>query len=411
MDTADISNRISNLYKTEASKMISVLCKYYGIQFMDNAEEIVSETFLTASEDWLNKGIPNNPIPWLYSVAKNKAINRYKREKIHDQKIIDHYRQESNSSKIDFDFVMEEVIDSQLMMMFVLSHPSIPIESQIGLALRILCGFTIDEIAKTFLTNKETISKRLYRAKEVLRENGISLKYPTPDEFQNRLQSVLRTIYLIFNKGYSMEGLEKEIRKSLCLESIHLCSLLLETKISIHSDVYALLSLFCFQYSRFDSRFGHEGEIVLYEDQNREFWNLEFIQKGKYFYHLLIQNPMFSKFHLEANIAFWHSLPEGTNGKWQSISELYSALHLIESSSLIQLNRIYAIYKAYGNKEAIRELGKLDLPKNSYYFSLLGELYSGLDPLKSKEYFMEAISYVTSPKEINSIQNRMKKLL
>ncbi|TGM28784.1 RNA polymerase sigma factor [Leptospira levettii] len=407
----DISNRIAGLYKTEASKMISVLCKYYGIQFLDNAEEIVNDTFLTASEDWVKKGIPNNPIPWLYSVAKNKANNRYKRDKIHHQKVIDHYLQETVSSEMDFDIVMEEVIDSQLMMMFVLSHPSIPMESQIGLALRILCGFTIDEIAKTFLTNKETISKRLYRAKEVLRENGISLEYPTSDEFQNRLQSVLRTLYLIFNKGYSMEGLETEIRKSLCLESIHLCSLLVKTKISIHSDVYALLSLFCFQYSRFDARLGEEGEMILYEDQKREFWNLEFIQKGKYFYHLMSQNPMFSKFHLEANIAFWHSFPEGTNGKWQSICELYSALLFIESSSLIQLNRIYAVYRAYGNKEAIEELGKLALPKSSYYFSLLGELYSELDPLQSKEYFMEAISYVTSSQEMNSIQNRMKKLL
>ncbi|XDD47500.1 RNA polymerase sigma factor [Leptospira sp. WS39.C2] len=404
------SDKISDYYKTESPKMVSVICKYYGFPFYDSAEEIVNETFLNATIDWKSNGVPENPIAWLYAVARNKAKNISQRESNFQFNILPKYLYGLTNTKSVPEFSEEEIVDSQILMIFAISHPIIPVESQIGLALRILCGFSIEDVALAFFTNKETINKRLYRAKEILRENKINLDYPSPGDIVFRLNSVLRTLYFIFNKGYSSNGLDLNIRKSICLESIRLCGILLENKINLHSDVYSLLSIFYFQYSRFDSRVGNEGEMVIYAEQNREIWNQNFIKKGEYFFHQASKTPTFSKYQIEANISYLLTLSDEIEGKWQKILDLYTALLHIEPSTLINLNRTYALYKVSGSLPAIKEMEKIESGKNSHYYILLGELYFDLDPLKAQSYFLKAISILSNPVEINSVSERTKKL-
>ena len=160
---------IPHLFRTEFRKITAVLCKLFGIEHIEIAEDIASETFLSALETWTYKGIPENPVAWLYSVAKNKAKNYIIRNKVFTDKIVKQLKyavQENN--EIEIDLSEKNITDSQLQMLFAICHPSISTEAQIGLSLRILCGFGIDEIANAFLTNKETINKRLFRAKEKL---------------------------------------------------------------------------------------------------------------------------------------------------------------------------------------------------------------------------------------------------
>ncbi|TGM63098.1 RNA polymerase subunit sigma [Leptospira meyeri] len=398
---------LPHLFRTEYSKIISVLCKQYGFNQIEIAEDITSETFLVASQVWGLNGIPQNPVAWLYAVAKNKAKNLVHRDSIFQKKILPIYQRNQNEFEADLDLSEENIMDSQLRMIFALSHPTIPLESQIGLSLRILCGFGIEEIARAFLSNRETIGKRLSRAKERLRENNITLDFPPPNEWEDRLTSVLRTIYLLFNEGYSSQSQDRILRKDLCLEAIHLCSLLLENKETNTSEVNALLALLCFHISRFDARLDSEGEIVLYRDQDRSLWNEDFIKKGEYFLHQSNKDPKFSKYHLEANIAYWHTIPDGREKKWETIFQLYTGLLELEPSQIILLNRTYALFRAKGRESALKEIGGFELKTNPYYFSLLGELYMDVDPDKAEDYFRQALSWAKTEADKTAIQKKL----
>jgi RNA polymerase sigma-70 factor (ECF subfamily) len=187
----------------EYRKIVSVLSKRFGFDQVEIAEDIASETFLTAAQTWSLKGLPENPVAWLYFVAKNKAKNHLQRESLFQKKISPELKNGiPDFDEPEIDLSPQNINDSQLQMMFAICHPSISAEAQIGLSLRILCGFGIEEIADAFLTNKETINKRLFRAREILREEKIKIEIPDTSLIEARLDTVLTTIYLLFNEGY-----------------------------------------------------------------------------------------------------------------------------------------------------------------------------------------------------------------
>src|SRR6478609_163454 len=186
---------IPHLFTTEFRKITAVLCRLFGIAHIEMAEDIASETFLSAVETWSYKGIPENPTAWLYTVAKNKAQNYINRNTLFKEKIAVQIKHSlSEKLEMEIDLSDKNITDSQLQMLFALCHPSIPTDAQIGLSLRILCGFGIDEIANAFLSNKETINKRLFRAKEKLRSEKVAIEFPPENEITRRLETVLTTL-------------------------------------------------------------------------------------------------------------------------------------------------------------------------------------------------------------------------
>src|SRR5579863_4698203 len=224
---------IPHLFRMEYRKIVSVLSRRFGFEQIEIAEDIASDTFMTATQSWGINGLPENPVAWLYSVAKNKAINHLQRNTVFENKIAPELKRSSfTSPDPEIDLSPENISDSQLQMMFAICHPAISQEAQIGLSLRILCGFGIEEIADAFLTNKETINKRLYRAKEKLREEKIKIEMPPSVQMEHRLETVLATIYLLFNEGYYSECQNLILRKDLCLEAMRLCHMLVENKIT-----------------------------------------------------------------------------------------------------------------------------------------------------------------------------------
>src|SRR6185312_7842273 len=209
---------IPQLYRTEFRKIAAVLCRLFGIEHISIAEDIVGDTFLLAAETWGPKGVPQNPAAWLYTVAKNKAKDFLKRNTIYNEKVSPAIQRTiDQSNEIEVDLSTTNIKDSQLQMMFAICYPGIPPESQIGLSLRILCGFSIDEIADAFLSNKETINKRLYRAKEKLKEDKVRIEMPPDSEIDKRIDNVLTTLYLLFNEGYYSSNQNTILRKDLCL--------------------------------------------------------------------------------------------------------------------------------------------------------------------------------------------------
>ncbi len=401
---------IPHLFRTEFRKITSVLCKLLGIDHIELAEDIASDTFLLAVETWSYKGIPENPIAWLYTVAKNKAKNHIQHNAVFTQKIVQQLKSASSIHEIEIDLSNKNITDSQLQMLFALCHPSIPTEAQIGLSLRVLCGFGIDEIADAFLTNKETINKRLFRAKEKLRKEKVPIKFPNETEINNRLDAVLTTLYLLFSEGYYSESQDTVLRKDLCLEAMRLTHLLIENEQTNQPSVNALLSLMCFHASRFEARKNEKGEMVLYQDQDETLWNQELIAKGLYFLDQASRGNAISKYHIEAGIAYWHTIKADTKEKWENILQLYNRLLQIQYSPIAALNRTYALSKANGKKKAILEAEKLKLEDNHFYFTLLGELYKDINNKKSKENFQKALLLAKTKTDKQIIEKQIAQL-
>ena len=403
---------IPHLFRTEYSKLVAVLCKYFGIEHIGIAEDIASETFLSALETWTYKGIPENPVAWLYTVAKNKTKNQIIRKHLFTEKIIPKIKYESSDiDRTEIDLSEKNITDSQLQMLFALCHPSISAEAQIGLSLRILCGFGIDEIANAFLSNKETINKRLFRAKETLRLNKVQIEFPSQTEINKRLETVLTTLYLLFNEGYYSESRDTILREDLCLEAMRLTYLLIDNESTNQPNVNALLALMCFHSSRFATRKNENGEIILYNDQDETLWDKELISKGVYFLKQSSQGNTISKYHLEASIAYWHTIKNDTKEKWENILQLYNHLLQIQYSPIAALNRTFAISKTYGKHEAILEAEKLQLTNNQYYFSLLGELYKDIDDKKAITNFEKAYSLASTQSEKQIIKKKIEEML
>lgn len=398
------------LFQQEFAKMVAVISSMYGLQHIETAEDIVSETFLQATETWKEKGIPPNPAAWLYVVAKQKTLQYFRRNKIFEEKVVPQIKStQQKEEEADLDFSQQHIKDSQLQMMFAVCNPAIAGEAQIGLALRILCGFGIEEIAEAFLSNKETINKRLFRAKEKLRSENIKMEMPAENEIANRLNNVLHIIYLLFNEGYYSQTQNQILRKELCVEAMRLAIMLTEYDKTNLPKTNALMALMCFHASRFAAR-ENKNVMVLYEEQDENLWDKNLIEQGMHYLSLSAQGNEMSSYHLEARIAYWHCIKEDTKEKWNEILSLYNQLLMINYSPSVALNRTYALYKANGQEEALREAEKLKLEGNHFYFLLLGELYKNIDNVKAKLNLEKAYALAKTQTEKQVIENRINNL-
>jgi RNA polymerase sigma-70 factor (ECF subfamily) len=369
----------------------------------------VSETFLTAAETWGMKGMPPNPTAWLYAVAKQKTLYHFRRDKIFQQKIVPALSKEQSAEYEpgELNFSPATIRDSQLQMMFAICNPAIAGEAQIGLALRILCGFGIDEIAEAFLSNKETINKRLFRAKEKLRAEKVELHLPPVNEIANRLDNVLHIIYLLFNEGYYSKTNNKILQKEFCVEAMRLAMLLTEFPQTNLPKTNALISLMCFHASRFNARETDDETLILYDQQDMTLWDKGLIVQGIHFLDLATQGEEISSYHLEAKIAWWHCIKEDMAEKWTDILQCYNRLMRINYSPGVALNRVYAVYKVYGQEAALQEMEKLNMEESHFYYLLLGELYTNLDNELASVNFEKAYELARTQPEKQVIREKI----
>ncbi|MBB6112857.1 RNA polymerase sigma-70 factor, ECF subfamily [Mucilaginibacter lappiensis] len=408
-ETASSKELLPHLFRLEYTKMTAVLCRHFGLKHIEAAEDIVSETFLKASEVWGINGVPENPTAWLYTVAKNKTKDYLKHLTVFETRVKDAIQTDELQAEHDFEFNHQTISDSQLAMIFAVCNPANATEAQICLALQVLCGFSVAEIADAFLTKTETIKKRLFRARTNLRNDNFQIGELQEQAIQSRLDTVLSTLYLLFNEGYSSRSNNHLIRKDLCSEAIRLVLMLAENPLTSTTDANALLALMCFQSSRFDARATNDGEIILFEEQDKTLWNQELIDKGNYYLINACSGNQISKYHLEAGIAYWHTTPTDDH-QWEHILLLYNQLILIEYSPVTALNRTFAFAKVYGNEQGIAEAEKLNLTQLNHYHCLLGYLYAGTNPAKAIGHYQQAIKLTKSPSEKRTLTKQIEKL-
>ena len=389
--------------------MVAVISNRFGLQHVAIAEDIVSDTFLTATETWQTKGIPPNPTAWLYTVAKQKTLQHFRRNKIFENNVVPGFLsdQDLQEETADLDFSRQNIKDSELQMLFAVCTPAIASEAQIGLALRILCGFGIDEIAEAFLCGKETINKRLFRAKEKLRSEKLAMELPPEEELVKRLDNVLHVLYLMFSEGYYSKTQDQILRKDLCFEALRLAVTLTEYEGTNRPKTNALIALMCFHASRFDARLSHGDSMVLYDEQDEGLWDQGLIRKGMDFLDRSTQGDEMSSYHLEARIASWHCVKEDSKEKWEEILELYDQLLQVNFSPSVALNRIYALSKVHGSRAALVEAEKLRLEDNHFYFLLLGELSATIDRERSRLNYQKAYALARTQTEKQGIQKKI----
>ena len=408
---------VDHLFRYEAGKMVSILTRIFGIHNLELAEDVVQEAFVKATQQWGFNGVPQNPSGWLLQVAKNKAIDVIRRQKYSTNFAEDlSYiaKSEWTINTIGNFFLETEIEDSQLRMIFTCCHPDLQAESQIALTLKTLSGLSVSEIAKALLTNEATINKRLYRAKQFIREENIKFEIPVGNELYERLENVYTVIYLLFNEGYNSGSSDSLIRKDLCIEAIRLCKLLSEHQVGEKPETFALLALMCFHAARFDSRIDNEGSIILLKEQNRKLWNRELIDRGNYYLNKSSDGDDYTPYHIEAAIASIHCNTESF-GKtdWKTILKLYDALLIKKDTPVIRLNRAIVAAKVFSPDKAIEEINKIDGIEsliNSYYLfsATLGDMYLQKQEFSAaKSYLNKAFSLTTSNAEKDLIKKKI----
>jgi len=414
---SQIEQTVEHLFRQEWGKLVAVLTKLFGPQNLQLAEDVVQDTLLKAFHTWKINGLPQNPTAWLFIVARNKAIDLLRQQKRKDAfskdmapllqseyTLVPTVQDTINTNTID---------DDQLRMMFVCCHPSLSTEAQVSLILRTLCGFSVTEIAKAFVTGYDTIEKRLTRARQSFRDNNVQFELPPASELDNRLDNVLLAIYLLFNEGYNSTQHEDLIRKDLMNEAMHLCQLILRSSFINPGNVHALLSLICFTTSRNEARLDANGDILILKKQDRTKWKRELIQKGIDHLEASAEGESVSKYQLEAGIAYEHARAttyEQTN--WHNILRCYDLMCKFYPSPVVELNRAIVISEISGPAEAIKAIESIaNLSSLKKYYLLpatLGELHVQLNqPGIANKYFAEAMELTRSAAEKKLLQQKM----
>jgi RNA polymerase sigma factor (sigma-70 family) len=384
-EVTQINELVDHFFRHESGKMVAVLTKIFGTDNLELAEDVVQDSLMEAIEHWQYNGVPDNPSGWLFRVAKNKALNIVNREKYKRQYSKDaaHFLQSEWSAELALSYLFseQEIQDDQLRMIFTCCHPSISPGSQIALALKTLCGFSIPEIAKAFLTTEENINKRLVRARQKIRDDKIPFEIPAGNDLEKRLQTVLETIYLLFNEGYSASKGNDIIRYELCEEAIHLTQMLVKNKTIQHKEtVHALSALMFINASRFKARQDSEGNLLAMPEQDRTLWDRQMLGIGLGHLSEATQNESISIYHILAAISAQYSVaPDYESTDWKSILSLYDSLIQLDNSPLVLLNRAIAVSKVSGAEKALEELEQLKnnpvLKSYHLFYSTQAEFY------------------------------------
>lgn len=415
----NVAQLVDHLFRHQSGKMIAVLTRIFGMHNLEMIEDVVQESFLRAIHTWTFKQVPDNPAGWLMQVARNRAIDIIRRQQHFQQysRELAHELQQETENTIEQFFSEEEIADSQLRMIFACCHPALKEEDQVALTLKTVSGFGVTEIAHALLTNEAVIQKRLYRSKQFLKDNHISLDIPTGRDLDDRLEMVYTVLYLLFNEGYKSQQENEVIRKDLCAEAMRLCLLLTEHKTGNKPTTFALMALMCLQASRFESRIDENNEIILLQHQDRSTWNRALIQKGYYYLNLSSQGDEITVYHLESAIAAEHCMaPSFAETNWQRMLMLYDMLLQKKRTALVILNRAIVLTQLDQTAIALKEIWQIDnieqLINTQYIFSaVLGELYIQLgDDHNAGKFLQQALTFNNSQAEKKLISGKLEAL-
>ena len=403
----DVSQTVEHLFRHEGAKMVAILTRIFGIEHLTLAEDVVQEALARALQTWPFYGIPQNPSAWIMRASRNLALDVVRRQKVFREKEpeIIHLIERTNSTPETPVFADEEISDDRLRMMFVCCHPDIPPEAQVALALKTLGGFSVTEISSAFLTTEAAIAKRLTRAKQKVREANIPFEIPVGEALAPRLDSVLQSLYLLFNEGYKASSGEKLVREEICQEAIRLTTLLAQHPAGNKPKTHALAALMLLNAARFPARSDADGNLLRLKEQDRSLWDKALIARGMFHLTQSAAGDVVSEYHLEAGIAACHAAAKDYESTdWGQILGLYDRLLKLTNSPVIALNRAVALANVRGPEAAIAAVESMPKRKelDSYYllYAVLGDLEKRRANLPAAAgYFRRALNLTTLESE------------
>jgi len=376
---------LDHLFRHQVGRVVAHLARVLGPARLDLAEESIQEAMLRALQSWPYQGIPENPGAWLFRVAHNSAIDSLRRARFLDQNsdvVLAELTRASSIASGDPSFE-EQLRDDELRMIFMCCHPEIARDARVALSLKTVGGFSVREIASAFLADDAAIAQRLVRAKRQLRDRHVTLDLPDAAELDQRLDSVLETIYFIFNEGYAAHEGEDLIRRDLCFEALRLGRLLAASSLAT-PRVHALVAVMSLQAARLPARIDKAGDLILLEDQDRARWDQRLIALGFHHFNLSIAGDHVSEYHVQAAIAAVYTRAADLRSiDWPAILELYDQLLAISGASpVVALNRAVAVAKVHGPEEALAEIetlrGNPQLREYYLLFAVRGHLLTEL---------------------------------
>lgn len=404
---------VEHLFRTKAGELTARLCRIVGVGRMELVEDVVQEALLSALKHWSYHGIPENPVGWLFTAARNRALDRFRHEKLASDKakLIAREIEAALPERPEAGFAAE-LGDSQLRLMFALCDPSLSPESQASLILKTLGGFSVPEIARAFLAKESTIAQRLVRAKHTLVEAEVSLDQPV-DLLEERLATVLQVIYLLFNEGYNAYRGENLIRYELVNEALRFARLLVGHPLGRRTEAYALLTLLALQASRLPARVDANNNLVLLARQDRGKWDRKLIAEGFHYLQLAAVGETVTGYHLEAGIAACHAMaPDYVSTNWRQILEYYDALITIDNSPVILLNRAVALSMVDGATAGLSALEALisdpRLQRYYLYHAARGDLLVRLQKFEpARAAYETALTLTSSEPERRFLQGQI----
>ena len=415
---SDVQELVDNLFRHRAGAMVSTLTRILGPSNLDLAEDVVQEALLKALRQWPFSGVPENPSAWLVQVAKNQALDVLRRgssfrdKEPEIEKWLNQVQgKEEEESGPGF---QNELADDQLKMIFACCHPSILPEGRLALTLKTVGGFGVPEIARAFLSEKVTVAQRIVRAKRKLREEDVLFRIPDPEEIPERLDSVLKVLYLMFNEGYSAHQGESLIRYDLVGEAMRLCSLVVSRPATKLPKVRALLALMLLQAARLPGRVDpRDGSLCLLADQDRGRWDRALIERGLYELSHAAEGSELTEYHLQAGIAACHSIaPTYESTEWSKILSLYDSLLELAPSPVVVLNRAVAVSMIHGPQAGLDELCGLEsdpfLGRYYLFNAARAELYSRKGDLERAEtFFRQALELPCTGPERRFLEKKL----
>ena len=382
---------------------------------LDIAEEAFQEACLRALKAWTRQGLPKDPTAWLILVARNAGIDALRRH-ARSQELPDEPQLpadvDSERRWIE-DLETRPYGDDLLRLFFVCCHPSLKAKDQISLALRVVAGLTVEEIARAFLMKPRALEQRLTRAKRRLGEAGVRYGTPSPEERGARLPAVISMIYLVFNEGYSASQGENHTRVALCEEAIRLARLLLRATPS-EPEVMALLALCLLQHSRHRARLNPKGELILLEDQDRGLWLRELIDEGRVLVEKALRKGRVGPLQIQAAIAATHSIAESPGATdWAEIDRLYAYLEQLQPTPVVSLNRAVAIAKTRGPTAALEKIERVEDCLDGYFHlhGTKGLLLAELGRLdEARDELQKAAAVARTQAELRHIEDQLNRL-